>query len=184
MESTLNNPADLWYPLPRALTGEMLESGSESMKRFLWLITLCLAIVVAVSVSKQPGVWHVKELADHSRGSQRRLIKPRLTTEPGYAPCEPRTDANGAPSDVWCSAPPEDTSKPGRSPFKADQTPEDGVSRGLPRSEALPRDADSQRISSQSTEPLEQTIHRLEISDQHKPNNARTLSDLASAYFV
>src|SRR5919106_370814 len=30
MESTLNNPADLWYPLPQALTGEMLEIASQS----------------------------------------------------------------------------------------------------------------------------------------------------------
>src|SRR5512147_950215 len=91
MESTLN-PADLWYPLPRALPGETLESGSESMKRFFWLIPICLAIVAAV--------LGLKSWQSHSRNSQQRSIQPRLTFEPDYARCEPRPDAN-----VWCSPP-------------------------------------------------------------------------------
>jgi CHAT domain-containing protein len=140
------------------------------MKRFLWLIPICLVCVVAV-----PGL---KSWPSHLRSSQQRSIQPRLTFEPDYAHCEPQPGAN-----VWCSSPQRTGAEARRSPSPEAGRSEGGVSRGASRAEALSADV-ARQIASQSPGAVEGAVRQLESKARRNPNDAKTLNDLAAAYFV
>jgi CHAT domain-containing protein len=140
------------------------------MKRFLWLIPIVLAIVVAAAVSTG---WHSR-----NSNSQQRSIQPRLTFEPGYARCEPRPDAN-----VWCSAPQGAGAEARRPPSPDAGSSEEGVSRGASRAEARSADV-ARQFAFQSPEAVEGTVRQLESKARQNPNDAQALSNLAAAYFV
>jgi len=150
------------------------------MKRLWWSVAVGLGVALAAVAGKElySGISAWRDGGDIRK---LRFIQPRLTMGRVYSRCEPRTEA-GMVSEVWCKTPPGAGQAVSPSAAKAAGHAGEGPSRGsLPAD--LHLDGAAQLITSQDQESLDQAVRRLESDALSRPN-ARTLNDLATAYFV
>jgi tetratricopeptide (TPR) repeat protein len=174
---------DLWYPFPRPLKlfVEVPSRGSEKMKRLWWSVAVCVGIALTALTYQESRLESAAGRAEREI-REVRFIQPRLTVEQVYARCEPRAEADGTVSDVWCSTPPGVGDNLRRS--SSGDVRREAPSRGESQTRVLHLDGVTQLISSQSRESLDQAVRRLESGVRRRPDDARALSDLATAYFV